>query len=255
MNELREMTKKYAPSMLCVLETQVHKSRVEGLKSTLSYNNAVAVSSSGRSGGLGIFWNNGIKIEILPYSQYHINTIITEAGCESWRLTCIYGEAQTGERFKTWDMLKHINSSSSLPWLCIGDFNEVLHRTEHDGVQERSYSQIARFREMVDVCGLCDLGYEGRSWTYEKKVAGGSYCRVRLDRALATPDWNALFPLATVLHRAAAASDHGPILLQWRQEPEDRRSKGKKRFHYEISGSRMRSSHLGCQMYGKGTRH
>ena len=155
-------------------------------------------------------------------------------GCEPWRLTYVYGEAQTGERFKTWDILKHIKSLSSLPWLCIGDFNEVLHRTEHDGVQERSYSQIAGFREMVDVCGLCDLGYEGRSWTYEKKVAGGSYCRVRLDRALATPDWNALFPLASVLHRVAAASDHGPILLQWRQEPEDRRSKGKKIFHYEI---------------------
>jgi hypothetical protein len=81
---------------------------------------------------------------------------------------------------------------------------------------------------MVDVCGLCDLGYEGRSWTYEKKVAGGSYCRVRLDRALVTPDWNALVPLATVRHMAAAASDHGPIRLQWRQEPEDRRPKGEK---------------------------
>jgi len=58
------------------------------------------------------------------------------------------------------------------------------------GVQERSYAQIAGFREMVDVCGLYDLGYEGRSWTFEKRVAGGSYCQVRLDRALATPEWN-----------------------------------------------------------------
>jgi hypothetical protein len=43
------------------LETQVHKSRVEGLKSTLGFDNAFAVSSSGRSGGLGIFWNNDKK--------------------------------------------------------------------------------------------------------------------------------------------------------------------------------------------------
>jgi hypothetical protein len=87
--------------------------------------------------------DNEIKIEILPYSQYHIDTFISEAGYEPWRLTCVYGEAQTGERFKTWDMLKHIKPSSSLPWMCIGDFNEVLHRMEHDAVQERSYSQIA----------------------------------------------------------------------------------------------------------------
>lgn len=39
----------------------------------------------------------------------------------------------------------------SLPWVCIGDFNEVLHRAEHVGVQERSQAQIAGFREMVDV--------------------------------------------------------------------------------------------------------
>ena len=113
--------------MLCVLETQVHKARVEGLKNSLSFDNAFAISSNRRSGGLGIFWNNNIKMEFLLYSQYHIDTIVTEAGCDPWRLTCIYGEAQTSERFKTWDMLKHIKSSTALPWVCIGDFNEVLH--------------------------------------------------------------------------------------------------------------------------------
>ena len=78
--EFRDLAKHFAPSVLCVLETQVHTARVEGLKSTLGYDNAFAVSSSGRSGGLGIFWNNSIKMEIVPYSQYHIDVIITEAG-------------------------------------------------------------------------------------------------------------------------------------------------------------------------------
>lgn len=58
MKELHDFAKDVAPSMLCVLETQVHKSRVEGLKRSLGYDNAFAVSSTGRSGGLGIFWNN-----------------------------------------------------------------------------------------------------------------------------------------------------------------------------------------------------
>jgi hypothetical protein len=47
--------------------------------------------------------------------------------------------------------------------LCIGDFNKVLHRSEHVGAQERSHQQIAGFREMVDVCDLYDLGYKGRN--------------------------------------------------------------------------------------------
>ena len=78
--ELRDLAKKVAPTVLCVLETQVHKARVEGLKNTLGYDNAFAVSSAGRSGGLGIYWNNNTRVEILPFSQYHIDAIVTENG-------------------------------------------------------------------------------------------------------------------------------------------------------------------------------
>jgi hypothetical protein len=76
--------------MLWVLETQSHKTRVEGLMSMLGYENAFAVSSSGRSGGLGMCWNNEIKLEILLYSQYHIDSIISENGGSPWRITCVY---------------------------------------------------------------------------------------------------------------------------------------------------------------------
>jgi len=132
--ELRELAKKFAPSVLCVLETQVHKSRVEGLKRSLGFDNSFVVSNSGRSGGLGIFWNNEIKLDLLPYSQYHIDCIITKGSNDPWRLTCVYGEAQTNERHKMWNMLKFIKSSSHLPWVCVGDFNEVLHQSEHVGM-------------------------------------------------------------------------------------------------------------------------
>jgi exonuclease III len=231
--ELRDFARRVAPTVLCVLETQVHKSRVEGLSSTLGYDRSFAVSSSGRSGGLGIYWNKDTNVEILPYSQYHIDVIITENGCEPWRLTCVYGEAQVNQHIKTWDMLKYIKSSSDLPWVCMGDFNEVLNQSEHVSVRERSQAQIAGFREMADVCGLCDLGYEGYSWTFEKKVAGGSYCRVRLDRALATAEWSNRFPMATVQNMAAASSDHGPILLTWAKK-QDRAQRGKRKFKYEL---------------------
>ena len=50
--------------------------------------------------------------------------------------------------------------------------NSVLHRSEHDGVQERSAAQIGAFWEMVDVCGLTDIGFSGRSWTFEKRLVG-----------------------------------------------------------------------------------
>ena len=39
---------------------------------------------------------------------------------------------------------------------------------------------------MVDARGLNNLGYEGWSWIFKKKVADGSFDRVLLDHALAT---------------------------------------------------------------------
>jgi hypothetical protein len=104
---------------------------VESLSRTLRFDKAFAISSSGRSGGLGVFWNNEMKIDILPYSQYHLDAVVMEQGKEPWRLTVVYGEAQDNEHHKTWDMLKFIRSSNDLLWLCIGDFNKVLHQSKH----------------------------------------------------------------------------------------------------------------------------
>jgi hypothetical protein len=47
---------------------------------------------------------------------------------------CVYEEARTSERYRTWDMMKGIGSISDVPWLFLGNFNEVLNVDEHEGV-------------------------------------------------------------------------------------------------------------------------
>ncbi|XP_073358198.1 uncharacterized protein [Aegilops tauschii subsp. strangulata] len=205
--------------------------RVESLAGTIGYDNGYVVSSQGRSGGLGMFWNNPIKIEILGYSVYHIDCSVEEPNTKPWRMSLFYGEAQTHLRYQTWDVLKGIGSLSNLPWICIGDFNEVLRPDEQEGIGQRSNAQIQGFRDAVDVCMLMDIGYQGRFWTYEKKVAGGSYTRVRLDRAMATAEWNKKYPDAHLKHLTVATSDHCPILLNFNgTRPPDH----KKNFKYEV---------------------
>jgi endonuclease/exonuclease/phosphatase family metal-dependent hydrolase len=51
--------------------------------------------------------------------------------------------------------------SSDLPWLLMGDFNEVLHQNEYTGLANRSHAQMEGFRDMIDVCGLHDLCHNG----------------------------------------------------------------------------------------------
>jgi hypothetical protein len=89
----------------------------------------------------------------------------------------------------------------------------VLHRSEHDGVNQRSVGQITAFREVIHVCGLQDMGYRGTPWTFEKRVVGGSYCRTHLDRSLSSPSWSSRYPLAELHHLTPATLDHSTILL------------------------------------------
>jgi hypothetical protein len=66
-------------------------------------------------------------------------------------------------------------------------------------------------------------------------VTGGQYCRVRLDRALASPSWSSLFPFASVEHLTAAKSDHNPILLMNDLENANPRWDKKRPFRYECA--------------------
>ncbi|TVU49586.1 hypothetical protein EJB05_00900, partial [Eragrostis curvula] len=76
--ELRDLAKDYAPSVLFIMETQIDKYRVENLRYTLGFDNSFAVNSDGRSGGLGLFWQNDVVVSIKKYSNYHIDTIVSD---------------------------------------------------------------------------------------------------------------------------------------------------------------------------------
>lgn len=100
------------------------------------------MSSSGRSGGLGLSWNDEIKLEVKGYLKYHIDYVISGIGDFPWRFTCVYGDAQVQERHKTWDTLRDIACNNN-----------------HVRVVRRSQTHIDGFRQVVDNCALADLGF------------------------------------------------------------------------------------------------
>ena len=75
--------------------------------------------------------------------------------------TCFYGEAKRSPRQNTWDMMTFLRGESTLSWACIGDFSEIVRKEEQLGPNERDAAQMVGFREAMDLCGLCDLGYVG----------------------------------------------------------------------------------------------
>ena len=99
-----------------------------------------------------------------------------------WRLTGFYGYANTGERDKSWQLLRDLADLDSLPWLLIGDFNEILNGDEKiDGVP-RPERQMRGFRDAMAYGELLDLRFHGTMATW-----GNSETLLRLDRAICTP--------------------------------------------------------------------
>jgi hypothetical protein len=74
----------------------------------------------------------------------------------------------------------------ALPWVCAGDFNEVLLAHEKEGGLPRSEAAMESFRRVLEDCDLHDLGYVGDAFTWRyNHHSVGSYTRECLDRALA----------------------------------------------------------------------
>jgi hypothetical protein len=78
------------------------------------------------------------------------------------------------------------------------------------------------------------LGFEGNRWTFKKRVVGGQFCRVWLDRALAMASLRGRIPQANVRHLTTSTSDHCPILLRRKETTRERHRIEDKIFRYEF---------------------
>ena len=72
---------------------------------------------------------------------------------------------------------------------------------------------MKEFRDVLDECGLMDLGYTGDKFTWRGKRAGGLVLE-RLDRAIASNEWLSCFPGTKVQHLLTHSSDHKAILIK-----------------------------------------
>ncbi|XP_048492525.1 uncharacterized protein LOC125493326 [Beta vulgaris subsp. vulgaris] len=127
--------------------------------------------------------------------------------------------------------MREIRNNVTGPIVFFGDFNEILHASKKDGGVERRESHIDAFQEVVDVCGLQDLGYMGSIFTWKRGKDGDTMIRERLDRFLSSADWGAFFPHYWVHNFPIYKSDHAPILLG--TDSVQQLGGRRRRFHFE----------------------
>ena len=97
-------------------------------------------------------------MEVQVYSRSYINAVVTNSESSfKWRITSFYGNPETHHRKESWDILRSLSQKYQLPWLCFGDFNEIVSVEEKLGGVQRSQKQMDDFREVIHHCRFKDL--------------------------------------------------------------------------------------------------
>lgn len=158
---LKHVLHRYKPSLLFLSETKRNSYQMEIIRLKLNYDFCFSVGCSGYSGGLALLWNSDINISLLSYTKHHIDVLILHNDNLTWRFTRFYGHPEQAEKQYSWHLLRRLSTLSTAPWLCGGDFNEILKADEKRRGRLKNINFLSDFKDALQDCGLYDLGYQG----------------------------------------------------------------------------------------------
>lgn len=144
---LKNKVRHLQPKIWFLLETKVNAIRMASIRKQCGFHNGIEVDAVGSKGGLLLGWKQDCDVQLYRYSQSHIDVkIMEESDGKIWRLTKFYGSPEEPRKKESWNLLRHLRTSNSHPWLVVGDFNEILFSFEKKGGQLREERQMVEFR-------------------------------------------------------------------------------------------------------------
>ncbi|KAL9431945.1 hypothetical protein AB3S75_027034 [Citrus x aurantiifolia] len=210
---LKDILREHKPQILFVCETKMKLVQMKNMGKTLGFENCLKVGRIGMGDGLALLWNDEIDVNMVSYSNHQIDAVIYGVKGNTWRCTGIYDHLESRQKWHTWMLLRRLASLFNYPWLCFGDFNEILNLNEKVGGNDQNLNMMADFREVVNDYNLVDLGCKGYPFTWSNKRYRPYLIEESLDRFLGSKDWEQSSYKLTVTNLNSWCSDHNLIML------------------------------------------
>ncbi|GKV19445.1 hypothetical protein SLEP1_g29706 [Rubroshorea leprosula] len=233
---LIELVRWKKPIVVFLSETRLDKRRMEGVRRQLGFKNCFTIDRVGTGGGLAMLWQDGVILSLLSYSQNHIDMEVLGWREQRWRFTGFYGHPERSNRRRSWALLRELATKSSLPWVIGGDFNDILDQEEKRGGKPQPEWLLSGFQEAVVDCELTEVWMIGFPYTWTR---GG--VEEKLDRILASKEWQASFPQAMVRSLPLLGSDHSPLLMNFMGKRKDYGRKQARRFRIKRCEDRVQA--------------
>uniref|UniRef100_A0A2N9G189 CCHC-type domain-containing protein n=1 Tax=Fagus sylvatica TaxID=28930 RepID=A0A2N9G189_FAGSY len=202
-------------------------------------------SKKGYGGGLALLWDSSLSIHVRSFSSHHFDAEVFLSNGLGWRLTGFYGHPEAALRARSWALLRRLHEGQDMPWVVLGDFNEITSLDEQWGRLDHNLVQMAAFRDVLIDCSLQDLGFFGPPFTWSNRRRDNALVRVRLDRGVANAGRLQLFPLMRVNHVVISSSDHLGLLFDMESIANGFGGQGRRRRPFRFNHSWVRE--VGCE--------
>ncbi|XP_023928116.1 uncharacterized protein LOC112039472 [Quercus suber] len=211
-----EMVINHHPSIMVITETRVGGDRAARIIEDLPFDGSIVTETIGYAGSLWLLWKtDDVDVMLLSSFEQEIHATVKVHNSDPiWLISTIYARPRLSERRILWDSLKAVAQLHNLPWLMLGDFNEVLSSEDKFGGNQVSLNRTLQFKECSDVCNMLDLGFTGSKYTWTNRRPIFDLILERIDRYFANPSWRILFPEAAMTHLPRTCSNHCPILVE-----------------------------------------
>ncbi|XP_070013850.1 uncharacterized protein [Nicotiana sylvestris] len=168
-----------------------------------NFSEILEIPSDGRSGGIAIMWmHNMITVDEVVREDQELYAMIKVIPNQNpWLVSTIYASTDSYEHKLMWYNLTNIYEKYKVPWLVIGDFNDVFSSEEKWGGRPVNFNKTTKLWNLVKSCELFDLGFKGPkyTWTNYRKRSKGLIME-RLDRCFVNEGWVNQYPNAIVDH-------------------------------------------------------
>jgi hypothetical protein len=122
----------------------------------------------------------------------------------------VYGAAQDKNKYEFLAELVRTCESKTIPLLLAGDFN-IFRKPEDKSNENFNPRWPFIFNAIIENLNLREIALSGRQFTWASRRETPTY--EKLDRVLASVEWEQKFPLVTVRALTRSGSDHTPLLI------------------------------------------
>lgn len=134
LRHLSLLIKTNQPDILILVETRCPINVIDKIMNTTQFNSFVATEVVGFYGCIWTLWNSDdLTLDCLSVDEQIINVVVRYHSQQPWLLSAIYASPNHIFRRDLWDYLSCMGQVVDIPWLLVGNFNQILWSDEKKG--------------------------------------------------------------------------------------------------------------------------